>query len=115
MALENDGVITPTGTGTVPNPDDATTVVQTPGHPVSTGAVPGPDPVVTTEFGALGQEPTGFAPNPEAVTVEGPYAKVLRPQPRRRADTGSVQVQTAEEPRQPRQPISSADGTFDGR
>jgi hypothetical protein len=42
MAIENDGTVTPEGTGAVPNPDGPVTVEQTPGHPVGTGAVDGP-------------------------------------------------------------------------
>lgn len=114
MALESGGTVEPTGTGAVPNPPEAVTYEQTPGHPVGTGAVDGPEGPVTTEFGPLGQEPTGAAPNPEPIVYEGPFAKVVRPTGRRAAEpaatTGQTKTQQAAPAAAAAAPLPGVDG-----
>lgn len=87
----------PQSTGAVPFDGSPVTVEQVPGHPESSGAVDGPPAAVETTFGALGTEPTSVSPNPEPVTVDGPFAKVVRPQGRRAAEpaatTGTTKAQ----------------------
>lgn len=95
MALESDGTVTPTGTGVVPDPPASVTIEQTPGHPVGTGAVQGPEGPVTHEFGPLGQDGTGASPDPEPVTIDGPFAKVVRPSGRRAAESNSTAETTS--------------------
>lgn len=93
MAIENEGTITPTGTGAFPDPPESVTVEQTPGHPVGTGAVDGPGEPVTTDFGPFGQDGTGASPDPEPVTHTGSYAKVVR-QGRRAAPETTTGAET---------------------